>query len=1778
MLKINGYTNDLLLSVNEIGQVYAGRRDGDQLPVILYVCPPGDSARESKLQQLYGLISKLRFKGVVGTLALFRSDRSLVMVLKRFNGEPLKSFLREQFLDVPAILDIASALAITLSRIHANRIIHGALQPRNILIKTDTREVVITGFEGAFPAYRERKLNPKQELVTEDLPYISPEQTGRMSREMDFRSDLYSLGITIYEMLVGRPPFMAEPMELIHLHLAGSILSPTEASSLEIPKLLSDIVMKLLEKDPDQRYQTARGLFADLEKLKKGEDNFPLGTEEIPDTLLLPTGLYGRSYELGVMHRVFQRVEDGHAEMITLTGQPGVGKTSVVLSFRKGIKRNTFFVRGKYDRLHQSTPYSGMIEAFSSWVDQVLTSSDETLKAWKQRLNKAMGHIGKVIIDLLPTLKWIMGDQPALPRLGPNESQNRIRLALTRFLMAVAEPKQPMVLFLDDVQWADTASLSLIENILTVPDKPALLIIASYRPGELTTGHVFSEMLARLARNQRKPQSIHVKPWTDDEANAYIADTLSRNPGETRELAELVRRKTGNNPLFVRQFLLHSYNLGLIYFTPGNGWFWNAEAIEREGIPDDLVSMMMEKITQLPETTRKVLELAGSIGNGFNPEIILAVSDLDEDIVALGLYNLTLEGLVAPAGSVFHFTHDRIYEAASAMQSESQRAQVHLALGRKLLEDTDQNSLPEKVFTITKHLNLCLNIIDSPKEQRKIAELNLIAGEKSLEAAAYSSATEHFKAGLSLSGEATWEQDYNLLFQLHLGSAESRYMAGNIDEAQAQFDMLMQHKLNMVDLARVAALQVSMFCSVGDMDKAIAVGLQGMERLGMPIPAAPARHQLLHSFIAVQISLGRKGPNRLKHLHHCTDERMLACMHLLSEMIVPCFFNNSRLAAYLTFYTTRLVCKHGHHPRSPLVFAFLGAMIGIAWGDNQGNEYGQFALWLLEKSAEDNIAPRVRFVVTSFIDPWLKNCAESAQDLQENVDLAREVGDLQFAIFSKLERLNLLVSSGEHVSLIQKDAKSCEEATRVLGYKSFGKVATRISWFAAFLRGDNDNLPHGATSDPFQLDRLKSEKLKGLLYYVGPFAVTALFYLGRFEEAYELARRFRRKLKKVLPFSRQRVDNDFYLGLCCAQLYGSASPQRKKRILKHLKISLKLFATWSARGPANHQTQFLILQAEMARLGKDAREAWFLYTAADDHARTEGLVHLSALIHEHMGSFALEQDWKSEASYHLGAAINDYHKWGAEAKVEQIRTFYSSHIAETEQGELVPESTDDQRKVLEGSLDLSTVVSSALAISQEMELERVLERVMTSAIENAGAQRGLLLLKSDDRLWLEAEGSVNGGFLRIPQMDPVDSSDQLPMSIVRYVQRTSETVVLGNAHTEGLFREDPYIMEVHSRSVLLMPILTQSKFVGVLYLENNLVSNAFTKERTEVLHVIAAQGAIALENARLYDELSLLNRNLEKRVEDRTAELRDANLQLTVEVEERIKAEKDLMDLQSKLVETARRAGMTEVAIGVLHNVGNVLNSVTISTTCLAESQKNSRIPQLDRLVELLNKNKDNLGQYLTEDPRGKLFPAYLEKLAGLLNKQRAKDTEEIKKLSQHLSHAIEVIRAQQAQANVKAVLEPVTPSELMDQAEKVNATDIKKCKIAVEHKYEPIPVLLIDKHKVLQILINLVKNAGQSIAARGNENGCITLEVRRNRDGSTAFQVTDNGVGISGEHLSRVFSYGFTTKPDGNGYGLHNAANSATEMGGNLTVQSEGMNRGASFLLSLPLEENRVN
>ena len=1782
MVHIAGYTIEKLLITEGPTNVFLGMRSRDQEPVLIKTAPVGAQDTDQRFPREFGLLRKLRSRGVIQVLDLLRHEDDHCLVYRRPTGITLKDYLGQHQVETAAFLEIALQLAHALADIHKSGVIHKNIKPLNILIDPKSLVITIAGFDMATPAQDEMKKLYRPEVFKRSLHYTSPEQTGRMERGIDFRSDLYSLGVSLYELTTGELPFFAEPLELIHMHLAVNP-KPPHVLNKDLPEQISRMIRKLMEKDPDKRYQTAGGLHADLLTAKalvhKGQQMewFELGSREVPTTLLLPRKIYGRKSELRVLQKAYREAYRGSSKLVIISGPPGVGKTSLVQALRKSLLNDRIpFLEGEFNQAETHTAYAGFAQALNSWLEKLLAGSDEDLNQWRERLRVALEGGDAEIMRVIPKLALVL--EKTAPNLAQKSEGDRIGPALKTLLTTIAN-KVALMLSLDDVQWADPASLSLVADLVTVNPPISLLLILSHREVEGATNYPICDFLTRLKEEGLPFAKIELKPWSSNELNEFLAETVDRSPVETRRLAELIERKTGGNPQFVRQYLRHAYKLRLIYYEVGAGWNWDMEAIESAGIPDDIVGIMTEKIINLPERTLHVLKLAACIGRRFDLSTLCAVAEMAQPEVLLDLYALTFEGLISPHGDVYRFSHERIYEASLGLTTEEEEARLHYHIGQLKLAKSDEGEIERDLFSIVSHLNHGIVFIKG-KERLNLARLNLRAARAAVKAGRLAEAKTYLTAGLTLADATTWEKDYDLMFGLNLGQAKSTFLMGDYSRATDQFRALLECELTQIHYARVVAHLISVYNLTGQPIRGLREGVNGLAKLGGPIPIRVSKWQLYLQYLATQLAFFRCRGKKLVSLKETGDPQFLARMRILVEMVNPAYTSSARYTSYLILYMAKQVFSRGHQVYSPLALTLFNALMTRTQSSiKESIAFSEMMMILQKRYGYSQFNYRVMFYLNAFVRPWFIPYRDCATALAGTAKEAEKIGDSQFSAYATVFYWTYRFMSDGYLGELIEEAQKVNAQGDLWGVAEFKAGGSCLERVATYLHSDKMRraIEKENSKDPFHLNQLRDRHFRMPFFFCAPHVACALYLFGRYKEAFELVELTSKTVVKATLGGQSETENTLFYGLSAAALFPDAPAERRTYFLSVIDRALMFFKKWSAKADENFSVRYHLLEAERARITGNPAQAFHFYATASQKAAQEAFLCLRGLIEERRATLSIAEGLPLDASNFIHSSLTAYKSWGARAKAAQVRALYGTFLRDPSDSENRLEAAHKERasEVMDkGLLDLETVLQSSLAISQEVRLGKVLERVMGCTMENAGARRGVLLLKTTDELWIEGESSVDGRFSRVAHEKPVDEGSPIPLSIITYAKRTLKPLVLGDASREGLFKKDPYVVATHARSVLVLPIVQQNKLIGLLYLENNLVSNAFSEDRIEILRTITAQAAISIENASLYDEREQLARDLEDRVDERTLELQQANKQLTQEIEDRIKTQKELVEVQGALLESARRAGMTEVAIGVLHNVGNVLNSITISVATLAEHLNNSKLNQLGRVVGIFKDPEIDLAHFFTKDPKGKILPEFMEKLAERLGKEQDKAQKEVARMTSHVSHAIEVIRAQQDQAKMVAVLEPIEPSELLEDAIRISGLGLPERKVSIHREYEEMPSFLVEKHKVLQILVNLIKNAGQAMAETGRPS-ILTVGLKLGAAGKVVFSITDNGMGIDNKLVTEIFSYGFTTHKDGHGFGLHNAANAATEMGGSLKVFSDGVDKGATFVMVLPLREN---
>ncbi|MGK3985124.1 AAA family ATPase [Sorangium sp. So ce136] len=1763
MLEVHGYTLLDVIRATDADVVYEAVRDGDRLPVLVKTpaAPrPGPRERE-RYRREHGTLQRLQgVRGVIGALACELSQERPALVLARVEGQPLQE-LAGKPLDVGQLLDLAVPLTATLAQIHYHGVIHKDIKPGNIVV-APSGEPWIIDFRIAASQKVEHVDAMPANLVEGTPAYMSPEQTGRMNRAIDHRTDLYSLGVTLYELLTGTLPFQGDDaLAWFHAHMARVPRLPHELVPGLAPAL-SAIVMKLLAKTADERYQSAEGLKADLvrcqEGLRRGGiEDFRPGARDVPTRLQMPQRLYGREATVATLLEAWGRTaRGGRPELLLVSGYSGIGKSSVVHELHRPVlARRGFFLSGKFDQFQRDVPYATMAQAIRELVQHLLAETDEKLGSFRQRLREAWGDNGQVMVDLVPQLELVVGEQPKVQELPAAEAQNRFNLVFQQFLGVLATSEQPLAIFLDDLQWADLASLKLIQHLTTHPDIPPVLLIGAYRDNEVGPSHPLLLALDELRKAGARVSEVQLGPLSAEQTRELVADAL---PGAGADvvapLSALVHEKTGGNPFFLVQMLPTLNRDGLLCRVPDGGWRWDAAGVRAKDYSDNVVDFMAGRLRLLPVETQHLLRLAACVASTFSLKTLAIISGQDTGEVERHLDPALQEGmLVRGAADQYRFLHDRIHQAAYVLTPADERKAVHLRIGRLLLGSLTPEEVRERLFDVVNQLNAAADLMEEGAERHRAARLNAEAGWKAKASAAHRSAVAYLTAAFELIPGDPWETDHELAFKLRLDRASSEFMLGHTAEARRLADELLDRARTRVDKATVHRLKSDIHVASSENEAAVASILAGLDLFGMHMPPRPSWDDVAAANEEVTALLGDRAIESLVELPLTTDTDVKAAMDLLAALFAPAFFTDGNLLVLHLCRMVSLSLRHGNTDAAAPGYAWYGVMAGAAFRKYQlGYAFGKLACDLVERHNYAACRGKVLYTM-EIINYWTRPISIS-------LDLARSAfhhavlsGDFQVACYCCNHIVTDRISLGHDLADVYRESVARLDFQRNAGFRDVQDITLPAQRFVQQMRGltrsfetlDGDGFDEAAFEAALTPDRMSTMRC---WYWI--LKMQSRYMAGAYEEAARIAPRAT-ELIWASTSHIQLVDFHLYRSLTLAACFHDATPEEQREHLEAMRQSQQQLEEWASSCPENFRAPERLVSAELARVSGRPDEAMHLYEEAIQSAREHGFLQNVGLANELAARSWRERKLPFIAAAYAREAQDAYRQWGADGKVRHLEAQWPQ-LASPAAARAATATCDTSVT----HIDALAVVRAQQAVSGEIVIERLVSTLMQVAIENAGAQRGALLLAKGDRLAVEAvadTGRERGGVV----VAPGDDGQALPWSIVAYVRRTHEHVLIGDALGPHPFSSDAYLASGRAKSVLCLPLMRKGEFHGVLYLENGLASQAFTPDRIALLEHIASQAAISIENARLYAEvqraeaaLRHANDELEKRVEERTRELKQA---------------------QSQIAESARGAGMAEIASNVLHNVGNVLTSITADAQMMQESLTSSRVGRLKQIAAMLQDNRGDLAQFLTKDPRGSRVTEYLTAVASELAGQQEALLGSLRYTQQHIEHIRTIIQVQQLYAKSTLFAEECCLGEVVENALRIQEAALRRNGVSVTRELDALPALQLDKHKVLQILVNLLANATDAVA--GVPEGDRRLVVRLRRDGQVArIQVVDSGVGIAPEVLPRLFSHGYTTREGGHGFGLHSSALAARVLGGSLTLKSDGPGKGATATLEIPV------
>ncbi|MDJ0718999.1 MAG: EAL domain-containing protein [Prochloraceae cyanobacterium] len=1501
------YEIETKIKANSECIIYRAIRKSDRKSVIIKTlkkdCPTIQET--ATLLHEYGILKNLNSKKIVKAYALKREKRKLALILEDFGGESLENFIATKQFKLQEFLQIGIQLSLILDELHQNKIIHKDIKPSNIIFNPATFEVKITDFGIATQLTKETisfknnlwTSNNNSDLLEGTLAYISPEQTGRMNRAIDYRSDFYSLGVTFYQMLTGVLPFQVDDfLELIHCHIAVTPIVPQQINP-EIPKVVSDIIMKLLAKNAENRYQSALGLKADLDNclsqlLDTGKiTSFLPGEIDRSGQFLIPQKLYGRANEVATLLTAFERVGSGGSEILLVSGYSGIGKTSVINEIHKPIvKQRGYFISGKFDQFKRNIPYKAIIEAFQSLIQQLITQSSEQIAQLGEKIRSNLGQNAALIAQVIPEIEIIIGSQPSVPQLGPHESQNRFNRVFKKFVEVFTSKEHPLVIFLDDLQWADLASLKLIQLLVTDSDIDCFLVIGAYRDNEVSSTHPLVKTIEKIEQAKIVIGRIQLKPLKSDSVKELIADTLSlkvtnnnKLSHEFQLLAELILAKTAGNPFFLNTLLQTLYLESLFTFDYNTGvWQWNLQKIQAVGITDlNVVELVASNLKKLPLQTQEILKSAACLGHKFDLNVLAIVNQCSRSETSRYLWPALQNGLILPLSNTYKipllfepktlkdevlkvdykFLHDRVQQAAYSLIPDSDKQSTHLKIGQLLLKQTSPKDREENIFDLVNQLNIGRKLIIERSQKDLLAELNLVAGKKAKLASAYFAACQYLNVGLEQLQVNSWQKDYDLSLALHIEAVEVEYLNANFDRAERLGDIVLQQAQTLLDKVKVYEIKINYYIAQSQMQKALNIALPVLEKLGVNLPKKTNQFKIILALLKTKLVQRNRSIEDLASLPEMRDPYKIAGMRILIAVIPATFVAIPQLFPLTTFEIVNLSLEYGNISLSICGYICYGLIHCAKLGDiDSGYRYGKLGLMLLDRLDATDRKSQTYLIFNNFIRHWKEHIKETIEPLAEGIQSGLETGKIEDACYCAAHYCCYLFLTGEPLLSVSKKQieyiefmdKNKQEIQRDQA-KVWGQLVLN-------LLVDSEN-PHRLIGELFNEEKM----LPSLIEVKNNFAVFAA-YLAKSLICY-LFKEYSESANNSFLAEEYASGSlgsafiplyQFYYSLSLLALYPIASKKEQKKYLKKVKSFQKEMEYWAKHAPDNYLHKYQLVEAEKSRiLGANATAIEY-YQKAIQAARAGKYIQEEALANELAAEFYFSCNKHKQAEAYLIDAYYGYAHWGAVAKVKDLERIYPQ-ILNSISLKINRIQLKDQTKSIRGKtlqvLDLITVIKASQAISSEIVLDKLLSKLMHILMENAGGQRGLLFLEQDDFLILVAEANIGvDNKVVIAEHENIKYSDW-PRSLIKYVQRTKQTLILNNTNSQSIFINDPYIAKQRPKSILSFPLMSQVQLRGIVYLENTLLEDAFTEKRLELLKFLTSQVSIAIENARLYENL-----------------------------------------------------------------------------------------------------------------------------------------------------------------------------------------------------------------------------------------------------------------------------------------------------------------------------------
>ncbi|WP_198264960.1 trifunctional serine/threonine-protein kinase/ATP-binding protein/sensor histidine kinase [sulfur-oxidizing endosymbiont of Gigantopelta aegis] len=1830
--QLTGYDINEALYEGAKSMVYRGVRQSDQCPVIVKFLKRDQPSHNELLNfcHQYNLLKEIQLDGVVRPLAMESWQDKLALVMPDSQSLDLKRYADAQPLNIDVFLNIACQLANILEQLHELGITHRDIKPGNIIIQPQSLQIALIDFSIASVLNTENQSLQNPDELSGTLSYLSPEQTGRMNRGVDYRTDFYSLGVTFYELLSAQLPFYSEDtMELVHCHLAKEPESLLVLHS-EIPPAINEIVKKLMAKNAEERYQSGEGLMADLQycqqlwQEKGAIPSFTLGQTDVARHFQLNSKLYGRFDEVKSFLGAFERVFEGNMEAIFIRGLSGVGKTALVNEVHKPMTRSRgYFIKGKFDQLKRDTPFSALSQALGCLIKQLLAENSDQQQVWKMQIQQVLGTQGQLLVDIVPELEQLIGPQVGVEELSGVASTYRFHHLFQQFLQIFTTQAHPLILFLDDLQWIDSATLQLLSVILNYRSDPqldcahqSLLFIGAYRDNEIPAEHPLHLTLDSLIQSGLPINHLLLKALSETDLNDMLMDACLCQSDYAQPLTQVVYKKTQGNPFFVHQFMQQVKDESLLsYDFKQEHWIYELESIVQLAASENVVEFVATRLRCLEPAIINILSYAACFGHQFDLATLAKVTDSTVSQCLKNCWQGVKAKLLIPVGDDyklvpdidlqsaqddhreddikglhlrFDFAHDRIQQAAYSLLPEVQKAQIHFDIGCSLKQQK-QHQQQDKIgwlFNVVNQLNLAQHLVIVSTERIELATLNYQAGQAARRSTAYDSAGQYIKAGLSLlETETCWQTDYTLALGLYDEAIEVAFLLGDYQVQQQRAEILFAQSKTLTDTIKAHQLHCLSLIAQNDLKAAIQYALPMLKQCGFEFPAQATSDDFQAELMKTQAMLKGNSTASLINLPAMTETMILSGMGLLDKLNQAFYMISPVIFALTVFKRVQFAIQYGNAPEMLSTYAAYGNILSSKLNDiNAGYEFGLLALALLDKLQATSQKSKTWTVVygNQFYKQALR---ESIEPLKEASLSGLEVGDLFFSATGAWWASTHAFFAGEELSVLERQLMNYEQFIASLHQDLPLNYTQMLHQVTLNLMGAQENAIalQGELYDE-QVSLLQYQKMgnRTAICFLKLYQSILAFVFFDIQRAYTVINQAV-EYKDALSSNIFVPELNFYESLIRLAHYSEQTLEEQAFTLKQVIDNQTKMSFWKQYAPMNFAHKWALVEAEFYRVQGDFFSAEDYYDDAINYAIENKFVQEEALACELSARFYLQRNKTIIAQAYMMKAYYTWARWGAKAKTEQLEKEYpqllnklSKSKPDTSGSIRTVSSTSSLKNETSVGMDLDTVMKFAHSLSSELSLSSVLDRLLSTVMENAGAQRTILLLKesteSSNHLskWhIAGECRMDNRTRQILHNTPLSEYQEIPKTLLQHVIKVKKGIALDDAREAyQAFYDDPYfVQDREQQSILCQPVLTKGKLTGLLYLENKLATHVFHQSRQQLMQMMAAQAAISLENALLYE-------NLEDKVKERTHELKNA---------------------QAQLLQQARESGQAEIAIEVMHNIGNALTPLKTKTEQTYSAMHNSEL--VNKAPKLMQKLADALATHngLEESERMKLTKI-TSMLPNIMATEYQSHADNLEQACNTIRRIEEFIHLQSKYTTVKPMNDYLDVNELLNDALKMLDNILRSEHIEVQLQCTDLPKLYAEEYQLMQIILSVVKNACEAMNGIAIEQRQIRISTYLEKGGTETavgsseaivLCVQDNGIGFAPELKERIFAGDYAnekkqerrnTTPSSitSGFNLHACANYLIAHDGSISAQSEGVGKGAVFTIKLGVK-NKV-